>query len=245
MSKEMQSFKNEKLSLQMRTIQNEDGSICVNAEDTAKGFGWIQNKNGKEYVRWETINAFLNEFGFSQEVGKDDYIPESIFYMLGMKASNKVAKEFQKWLAVDVIPSIRRTGGYNQSKKLSAMDQLKLQYEVLEEHEERFTKIENQLESLEVNPSQRKRLQNARHKKVFSILGGKKSVAYKNASFRGKVYSDLGRAFNNYFDVTAYDCTPKNRLDEALEFIDSYNLSTELTMELKKINNQVSFEEAM
>ena len=125
------------------------------------------------------------------------------------------------------------------------MDQLKLQYQVLEEHEERFTKIENQLESLEVNPSQRKRLQNARHKKVFSILGGKKSVAYKNSSFRGKVYSDLGRAYNNYFDVTAYDCTPKNRFDEALEFIDSYNLSTELAMELKKINNQVSFEEAM
>ena len=132
-----------------------------------------------------------------------------------------------------------------QPKKLSALEQLKLQYQVLEEHEERFVKIENQLESLEVNPSQRKRLQNARHKKVFSILGGKKSVAYKNASFRSKVYSDLGRAYNNYFDVTAYDCTPKNRFDEALEFIDSYNLSTELAMELKKINNQVSFEEAM
>ena len=29
-----------------------------------------------------------------------------------MKASNKVAQEFQKWLAVEVIPSIRKTGGY-------------------------------------------------------------------------------------------------------------------------------------
>ena len=29
-----------------------------------------------------------------------------------MKASNKVAQEFQKWLAVDVIPSIRKNGTY-------------------------------------------------------------------------------------------------------------------------------------
>ncbi|CAI3208566.1 ORF6C domain-containing protein [Clostridium neonatale] len=245
MSKEMQIFKNEKLSLQMRTIQNEDGSICVNTEDTAKGFGWIQNKNGKEYVRWETINAFLNEFGFSQEVGKDDYIPESIFYMLGMKASNKAAKEFQKWLAVDVIPSIRRTGGYNQPKKLSAMDQLKLQYEVLEEHEERFTKIENQLESLEVNPSQKKAIQKEKHKRVTELLGGNKSDAYKNTSFRSRVYAELGREYKNYFDISGYEYTPKNKFKEALEVVRSYNLSTELNMELKKINNQVSFEEAM
>ena len=49
-------------------------------------------------------------------MGKEDYIPESVFYLLGMKASNKVAQEFQKWLAVEVIPQIRKTGGYTNTK---------------------------------------------------------------------------------------------------------------------------------
>ena len=65
------------------------------------------------------MNGYCSELGFSQQIGKDDYIPESLFYMLGMKASNKVAQEFQKWLAVEVIPSIRKTSSYtNNNQKL-------------------------------------------------------------------------------------------------------------------------------
>lgn len=109
-------FKNDELKLQVRTIQNEDGSISVNAEDTAIGFGWIKSerKNGKEYkiVRWDRMYGYCREFGFDHKWAKDDYIPESLFYMLGMKAKNKTAQEFQKWLAVDVIPSIRKHGAY-------------------------------------------------------------------------------------------------------------------------------------
>ena len=39
--KEIKLFKNEVLKLEIRAIENMDGSISVNAEDTAKGFGWI------------------------------------------------------------------------------------------------------------------------------------------------------------------------------------------------------------
>lgn len=36
---DLKIFNNEELQLQVRTIQNEDGSISINAEDTAIGFG--------------------------------------------------------------------------------------------------------------------------------------------------------------------------------------------------------------
>ena len=39
--------------------------------------------------------AYLNDFGFSPEVGKDAYIPENIFYRLAMKARNETAERFQ------------------------------------------------------------------------------------------------------------------------------------------------------
>lgn len=109
-------FKNKELGLQMQAIMNEDGSVSVNAEDTAIGLGWVQEKNGKTYVKWERINGYCKEFGFSPQVGKDDFIPESLFYRLGMKANNEWANKFQNWLALEVIPSIRKTGTYGTGK---------------------------------------------------------------------------------------------------------------------------------
>lgn len=109
-------FSDKNLGMQARMILHEDGSISINAEDAARGFGFVDESkfatSGEKYVRWQRMNKYLEEFGFSQQVAKDDYIPESMFYLLGMKASNETAKEFQKWLAVDVIPALRKTGIY-------------------------------------------------------------------------------------------------------------------------------------
>lgn len=109
-------FKNKDLDLEMRTILNDDGSISVNAEDVAIGLGWIKTevKNGKEYtsIRWGRMNGFSTDCGFDREWSKDDYIPESLFYMLAMKADNERAQRFQRWIAIDVVPAIRKTGSY-------------------------------------------------------------------------------------------------------------------------------------
>ncbi|HFL3543719.1 TPA: toxin Bro [Clostridioides difficile] len=140
MNNELMNFENNELGIKIRTIKYEDGSIGINAEDTAVGFGWCQtqNKNGKQYVsiRWETINKYCKEFGFLNLLGKDEYIPESLFYLLGMKAKNEIVVKFQTWLAVDVLPSIRQTGAYitnnaNPKKlreKASEIEKLQLAY---------------------------------------------------------------------------------------------------------------------
>ena len=121
---ELKVFKNNELGLTVRTLPNPDGSISISAEDAAIGFGWYQKKNGKVYPRWETLNGYCKDIGFSQLVGKDDYIPESLFYRLGMKASNATAEKFQNWLALDVIPSIRKTGSYEMPKKKQSNERL-------------------------------------------------------------------------------------------------------------------------
>lgn len=93
-------------------LDSKTGTAYLNAEDVARGFGFTQDKNGIEYVRWETVNGYLTKFGFSQRVGKDDYLPENMVYRLGFKANNETAKKFQAKLADDVIPAIRKTGMY-------------------------------------------------------------------------------------------------------------------------------------
>ncbi|MCI7304078.1 MAG: hypothetical protein SOR93_10835 [Clostridiales Family XIII bacterium] len=119
---EIKIFENKELDLQVRIKMNEDGSISMNAEDTAIGFGWCrtEKKNGKEYtsVMWSRMNGYCRELGFAHECAKDDYIPESLYYLLGMKAGNERALKYQKWLAIDVLPTLRKTGSYKmpQSK---------------------------------------------------------------------------------------------------------------------------------
>ena len=90
----------------------ENGKAYLRLEDVARGLGFTQSKNGIEYIRWETINKYLEDIGFPNKLGKDDYIQENIFYRLAMKAKNETAEKFQALVADEIIPSIRRTGGY-------------------------------------------------------------------------------------------------------------------------------------
>ena len=103
---------------QIMTIQNvhcyldDSGTAWLNAEDVARGLGFTQTKNGVEYVKWERVNGYLRDFGFSPQVVKNSFIPENIFYRLAMKASNVAAEKFQALVADDILPSIRKHGAY-------------------------------------------------------------------------------------------------------------------------------------
>ncbi|MCR9038570.1 phage antirepressor KilAC domain-containing protein [Bacillus sp. L381] len=105
---QVQTFRNGIFQVEAKI---EDDQILFNVEQVAKSLGFTQTKNNKEYIRWETINRYLNKY-LSQEVGKGDFIPESLVYKLAFKASNQIAEQFQDWLAIEVIPTIRKTGGY-------------------------------------------------------------------------------------------------------------------------------------
>lgn len=98
-------------SNEVRTIQK-NGTAYLSLEAVARGLGFTQEKHGTEYIRWETVNGHLSELGFPNKLGKEDFIPENIFYRLAMKAKNEAAEKFQAKIADEVIPSIRRHGMY-------------------------------------------------------------------------------------------------------------------------------------
>ncbi|MCU6709420.1 hypothetical protein M6D81_11960 [Paenibacillus sp. J5C_2022] len=105
----VQVFKNELFEVAAR----ESGmNVEFDAETVTKALGWIQHKNGREYVRWERLNGFLSDFDYSPSVGKGDFIPEQYVYLLLMKAENDVAVSFQRFIAFDVIPAIRKNKVY-------------------------------------------------------------------------------------------------------------------------------------
>lgn len=99
----------------------ENGTAYLKLETVARGLGFTQEKNGAEYVRWDRLEEYLSELGFPHKWGKEDFIPENVFYRLAMKAKNETAEKFQAFVADEVIPSIRKHGAYMTPKTLQEM----------------------------------------------------------------------------------------------------------------------------
>lgn len=89
-----------------------DGTAYLKLETVARGLGFTDSRNGIDYVRWARVEKYLEEIGFATSGENIDYIPENIFYRLAMKAKNEAVEKFQAKIADEVIPSIRKTGGY-------------------------------------------------------------------------------------------------------------------------------------
>ncbi len=88
----------------------ENDQVLFDVEEVARNLGITTINNGVHYVRWNRVNSYFpNNL---PQVAKGDFIPESLVYKLAFKASNEVAEKFQDWLAIEVIPSIRKTGSY-------------------------------------------------------------------------------------------------------------------------------------
>lgn len=129
-----------------------DGIVYLRLETVARGLGFTQTqvKNGKEYVsvRWETVFRYLEEIGFPNKLGKDDFIPENIFYRLAMKAKNETAERFQAKIADEVIPTIRRTGSYS-ARPMTLAEQALAQAQILVDHEKQLADLSESVDKLE------------------------------------------------------------------------------------------------
>lgn len=242
---ELQIFNNEELKLKVRAIQNDDGSISINAEDTARGFGWTTvAKSGNEVVRWARMNGFLKEMGFAHSCAKDDYIPESLFYRLGMKANNAVADKFQNWLAMEVIPSIRKTGHYG--KPMTVPEQIQLLAKGNVELSEKIEQVDKRIDTLEQDMPlygcEIDEVKSHINRKGVEVLGGKQSEAYHDASIRGSVYSDMYRQLKReYGAVSSYKSIKRKYIADVHDFIDCYTLPKVLEEQIINTNAQMSF----
>lgn len=111
----------------VRAYQDENGIAQLNLEDVARGLGFIQIKNKIEYIRWERIISYLKEFGFPTSGEKEkipEYIPENMFYKLCFKAENEIARKFQDVVTDEVLPSIRKYGGYIAGQEQMSEDEI-------------------------------------------------------------------------------------------------------------------------
>jgi phage antirepressor YoqD-like protein len=104
---------NEIMTIQGIPCYEKDGIAYLNLETVARGLGFTKKADsGNEVVNWTRVRGYLSDLGVEQKCTTGDYIPENIFYRLAMKAKNETAERFQAMIADEVVPAIRKHGGY-------------------------------------------------------------------------------------------------------------------------------------
>lgn len=207
------------------------GTAYLKLETVARGLGFTQEKNGVEYVRWDRVEGYLEEIGFPHKWGKDDFVPENVFYRLAMKAKNEVAEKFQAKVADEIIPSIRRTGGYG-FKPMTPEQMMRIQLEMIDDVSGRVTKLEN---TMNIDYGQQRVLEKEVASVVIESLGGKDSNAYREIS--KKVFSECNRDVKDYFHVNSRANIPRLRFDDAVDYIRNWTPCSNTRMEIKEINS--------
>lgn len=129
-----------------------------------------------------------------------------------------------------------------QPRKLSALEQLQLQNQAILEVNEKVDKIQNDMPLFKAECDE---LQALVKKIGVNLMGGKNSVAYKDNSLRGKVYSDMQHQLRREFGVDKYSWIKHSQFEKAKKIIREYQLPTILKDEIEKANNQVTFEEVV
>ena len=106
---------------EVKGFLDSNGTVNLNLEDVSRGLGFtFKAKSGNEVVRWNTVRKYLNDIGVAticndNNFGKDglpEYILENIVYKLCFKSRSETAKKFQNFVTDEVLPSIRKNGGY-------------------------------------------------------------------------------------------------------------------------------------
>ena len=188
----------------VRGFIDENGVAQLNAEDVARGWGFTEPKNGKEYVRWRTVNGYLREFGFSQDVAKDDFIPENMVYRLGFKASNETAQVFQAKLADEILPTIRKTGSYN-AKPMSQLDILVESAKALQAHERELARLrmdneeirkEQEIQSSRIDTLNCVCTEGTKRQKLVKMV---QAYAQKNGITYDRAWREFKTAYNTAF----------------------------------------------
>lgn len=131
------------------------------------------------------------------------------------------------------------------TKPLSAMELLKLQYQVIEEQDQKIEEVREDLnafkEDIPLFPYECEEITKTVKKIGTLVLGGYGSKAYKNKSLRAKVYSDIHRQLKREFDVNSFKVIKRKHLKLALDIVENYSLTVALNEEVELMNSQVAF----
>lgn len=104
---DIQIFKNPDFG-EVRTLE-EDGTVLFCGSDVAKALGYARPNDAVTQHCRATVKRRTPISGKMQDI---NFIPESDLYRLVFSSKLPTAEKFTDWVTSEVLPSIRRSGGY-------------------------------------------------------------------------------------------------------------------------------------
>ena len=227
---ELQIFENAEFG-QIRTVTIDNEPWLV-GKDVAIALGYAEPRSAvsKKVELEDKGVAKIETPSGAQEM---TVVNESGLYALIFGSKLESAKRFKRWVTSEVLPQIRKTGGYQ--KALSPQEIMRIQLGMIDNHEERIVNLEN---NMTLDYGQQQVLGDVVNKTVIDILGGKDSNAYKEIS--KKVFSECNRDLKHFFNVNARNNVPKKRFEEAVEYAKAWKPCTNTMMLIRECNAQMN-----
>ncbi|MDJ1090691.1 BRO family protein [Macrococcus caseolyticus] len=182
-------------------------AIREHVDEDDKGVGKIQTRGGKQPV------TLINESGL---------------YALIFSSKLESAKRFKRWVTSEVLPTLRKTGSY-QIKPLTTQEQIQLIAQGNSELVERVEAIET---SIPVFPGESKHIHQTVKRKATEVMKNQFN-GIPISKISRKIYSALYRSLYTAFNVPNYQSIPRGKYKDAIRFIETWQLQSEVAYQIE------------
>mgnify|MGYP004701932153 CR=1 FL=1 len=189
---------------------NEVRTVVVNNEawfvgkDVADTLGYSASRNAlSKHV--DIDDKLTHQISASGQMREMTLINESGVYSLIFGSKLDSAKRFKKWVTSEVLPSIRRTGGY----KIDRSDMTDILVQAISSMNDRIHALEN----ITITSGQEKAFNNIKKQRIIWVIGG---------TYR---YKELSRTISRAIMRDVFTAYGISRLDElkSKDFEEAYN----------------------
>lgn len=206
---EITIFENEQFG-KIRTMVNENGETFFVGKDVAEALGYknIRDAINKHVDPEDKGVANCDTLGGKQEL---TIINESGLYSLVLSSKLPSAKSFKRWVTSEVLPSIRKTGGYSaptyhvpqnftEALKLAYEQQLQIDQMALENKElsENLDDANSKIEYQRKEITNRRKMMNEQHDKILNLESKNRVLDRRNMKLEDEALANAGKV--NYYN---------------------------------------------
>lgn len=236
---EMKIFKNPEFGEIRTELVDNEPWFCL--ADICRALDIAQPAKVKERLNAKGVHTIHTlTTGGTQELL---FVNESNFYKTVFQSRKESAERFTEWVTGEVLPSIRKTGGYQQTPPLTTAEQIQLIAKGCVELEQQVATLGAEVTELKTDMPlygcEIDEVQQHVKRKGVQCLGGKDSEAYADGSIRSQVYKDIySQLKREYGCVSTYKSIKRKYIADVHDFIDCYQLPTVLEEQITAANAQ-------
>ena len=221
---------------EVRTVMFDDEPWFV-GKDIAEILGYVNSRDAlAKHV--DEDDKLTSQIATAGQMRNQTVINESGLYSLILSSKLPQAKEFKRWVTSEVLPAIRKQGGFiREDLDEDAFIALFTGQKKLREQQATMLEDIDYLKSEQpIHPSYAQSLLKKRQARVVACMGGIDSPAYADKIFAQSVFRQAEIDFKDHFNISRYDLLPKKFAEAALAYWMTWEPSANTKMKIMELN---------